>query len=257
MLEGVLAKVSIITVARNCEQVVGGAIESVRRQRYPNIDYVFVDGGSDDGTNEIVRRNLDRISIHVSEPDGGIYFAMNKGLKLASGEIVGFLNADDFFVDGDCIADIAAAFRGDSGERPADVVYGDIEYVDSSQPAKRVRLWRAGRFASTSLKWGWMPPHPSFYVRRDLISRLGGFDTRFRIAADYDLMLRCLTTPGVRVQYVPRVLVRMRAGGVSNGTLRMIIRKTCEDVQVLRKLGMGGIWTVIWKNLRKVGQFFQ
>lgn len=189
----------------------------------------------------------------VSEPDEGIYHALNKGLSLASGDVVGFLHADDFYADPEVLTRVAEAFADDS----VDAVYGDLVYVNKSDPDKVIRYWKAGHFEFSKLARGWMPPHPTFYVRRTVYERFGGFDTSFHIAADYDCMLRMLSQANLNVRYIPEVLVKMRVGGKSNRSLKNILIKMNEDARALKKNGVGGLGTLVGKNLSKVPQFFR
>jgi glycosyltransferase len=245
-------KVTIITVSYNSATTIVDTLQSVARQSHPDIEHIIVDGGSKDDTLAIVYADGCRVSRIVSEADRGIYDAMNKGLRLATGEIVGFLNADDMLATPDTVARIAAA-----ASPGADVVYGDLVYVNKDCPTEVVRYWIGGAFSTSRLRYGWMPPHPTLYVRRTVQEALGSFDLRLRIAADYDFMLRCLSRPNIRVAYLPEVLVHMRTGGVSNRSLTALLNKSREDLFALRKNGVGGWLTLLCKNARKVPQFFQ
>jgi glycosyltransferase len=244
-------KVSIITVAYNSAATIASTLASVEEQTHPDIEHIVVDGRSTDATMAIVERYRARLAHVVSEPDQGIYDAMNKGIALATGGIVGFLNADDVLNDAGAVAGIAAAAAAG-----ADVVYADLVYVRNDDLRRIVRRWRSGAFHRSRLSFGWMPPHPTFYVRRSLLHEVGGFDTSLRIAADYDLMLRCLTRPATTVAYLPQVVVRMRTGGVSNATLTSMMRKSREDLLALRRHRVGGWMTLFAKNLRKLPQYF-
>ena len=189
----------------------------------------------------------------ISERDQGIYDALNKGIKHATGDVVGFLHADDVFENSEVLSKVAVAF-----EDPAiDAVYGDLVYVRHDDIGQVIRYWRSGLYDDAALSRGWMPPHPTFYVRRSVYERLGGFDTRYRIAADYDTVLRFLAIGKIRAAYIPEVLVRMRAGGISNRSLKTIVRKSLEDMDVLRRNKVGGFRTLAWKNLSKLGQFWK
>jgi len=244
-------KVSIVTVSFNSAATIADTLRSVREQTHPDIEHIVVDGGSSDETLAIVRREGSHVARVLSEPDGGIYDAMNKGITLASGDMVGFLNADDMLASPRVVADMAAAAAG------ADVLYGDLVYVKKDRPTEVVRYWRSGAYARSRLRYGWMPPHPTLYVRLDLARRLGGFDLQLRIAADYEFMLRCLAkVPDDRVRYLPQVLVRMRTGGASNRSLQALLSKSLEDLRALRKNSVGGWFALICKNARKLPQFF-
>jgi glycosyltransferase len=245
-------KITVITVAFNSASTIGDTLRSVAAQSYPLIEHVVIDGASTDDTLAIVRTHGATVKHLVSEPDDGIYDAMNKGLQLATGDFVGFLNADDSFADTNAVRHIAeAAFRPET-----DVVYGDLMYVRKDAPEQPVRYWRSGEFHPSRLRFGWMPPHPTLYVRRSRIQEIGAFEASFRIAADYEFTLRYLSWPGIKVVYVPEVLVRMRTGGASNRSLGALLKKSGEDLRALRQNNAGGIFTLMSKNLRKLPQFF-
>lgn len=244
-------KVTIITVAYNSAGTIADTLASAAAQTHRDIEHIVIDGCSTDATVDIVHR-YPHVAYCVSGPDEGIYDAMNKGIALATGELVGFLNADDMLASPKAVARIAQAAAAPS----VGAVYGDLIYVRQDRPAQTLRHWRSGQFTPAQLRLGWMPPHPTFYVRRSLLTQLGGFDTRLRIAADYDFMLRCLRLPGMQVAYVPEVLVKMRTGGASNRSLRAMLRKSREDLDALRRSGVGGVGTLLCKNLRKLPQFF-
>ena len=244
-------KITLITVAYNSAATIADTLASVAAQTHAEIEHIVIDGQSTDATIEIVRRHGAHVSTLVSEPDDGIYDAMNKGIALATGELIGFLNADDVLNGNDAVSSVArAAATG------CEVVYADLVYVRNDDLDRVVRHWRSGGFRRSRLRFGWMPPHPTFYVRRELLREVGGFDTSFRIAADYDFMLRCLARPAVKVSYVPQVLVRMRTGGVSNAGLSSMLRKSREDLVALRRHSIGGLLTLVAKNLRKLPQYF-
>jgi glycosyltransferase len=242
-------KITIITVAYNSAGTIADTLASVAAQTHADIEHIVVDGGSTDGTQAVVNARGSAVSRFVSERDAGIYDAMNKGLAMATGDWVGFLNADDAFAHTHIVAAIAKAAASD-----ADVIYGDLLYV-GEESGRTVRYWRAGRFQPRRLRLGWMPPHPTLYVRRSLMKTVGGFDTTLRIAADYEYMLRLLTRPSVRVRYLPQVLVRMRTGGASNRSARAVFVKSSEDLTALRRHRVGGWFSLACKNLRKLSQF--
>lgn len=245
-------KLSIITVSFNSAATIADTLRSVREQTHPDIEHIIVDGGSTDGTLAIVQREGAHVTQVVSEPDAGIYDAMNKGFALASGELVGFLNADDMLASPGSMAAVAATATVTN----ADVVYGDLLYVHKDRPDRMIRYWRSGLFAASRLRYGWMPPHPTLYVRRTLLAESGLFDTRLRIAADYDFILRYLSRPGMQVGYVPKVLVKMRLGGASNRSLGAVFQKSREDLIALKQNNVGGLMTLLCKNARKLPQFF-
>ena len=248
-----LSKISIITASFNSEATIHGAISSVNDQSYPNIEHVFIDGASNDRTLEIVKEESRVENSIISEPDTGIYDALNKGIQHATGDVIGFLHADDYLNDSYVLESIAERFTCSQTQ----AVYGDLIYVSRENSEKVIRYWRAGPFSESRLKWGWMPPHPTFYVRRSWYERIGGFDTKYRIAADYDSILKLFSHPDFQVEYIPEVLVKMRLGGISNNSLRSIIQKMQEDLRVVRSSGLGGIGTLLGKNLQKLQQFWK
>lgn len=246
-----MLKISVITAVYNNHETISAALDSALDQAGVDIELVVIDGGSTDGTLEILRSYADRLHVLVSEPDRGIYDALNKGIQRASGEVVGFLHSDDLFADADVLSRIAAAFV-DLG---VGAVYGDLLYVRRDNPDEVVRYWRSGEYSERRMGWGWMPPHPTLYIRRYVYEQHGLFDTSFRIAADYDFILRTLGQNRLGVRYIPEVLVKMRVGGASNRSLRNIVRKSSEDLWALRRNGVGGFGALMWKNLSKLPQF--
>lgn len=244
-------KISVVTAVFNCAGTVAEALASVRAQIGPQVEHIVIDGASSDGTLPILQAHQAQLAALVSEPDQGIYDALNKGIRRASGDVVGFLHADDLFESPDSLARVAAAFA----DPAVDAVYGDLVYVRQQDPTQVVRYWRAGPFVPGCLARGWMPPHPTFYVRRAVYERLGLFDTRFRIAADYESILRFLGHGGVRSVYLPQVLVRMRLGGISNESVSSMVRKSREDYAAMRMHGIGGMQALLRKNLTKLPQF--
>jgi glycosyltransferase len=244
--------ISVITAVYNRVGTVGQALASVQAQNWPDVQHIVIDGGSTDGSLAVLQAQRDRLAVLVSERDGGIYDALNKGLALATGDVVGFMHSDDYYADDGVLADVACAFA----DPAVDAVYGDLDYVAQADGARIVRHWRAGVASPDRLRRGWMPPHPTLYVRRRVIEQWGGFDTSLRIAADYESVLRYFVRGQVRAAYIPRVLVKMRLGGESNRSLARIWRKTQEDYRALRANGVGGVTALAWKNLSKLGQFF-
>lgn len=246
-------KISVITATYNCGKTLRTTLESIAAQTYPDIEHLVMDGGSSDDTLDIVHGWTAHPLSLESGRDKGIYDALNKGINKASGEIVGFLHADDVLQDESVLKRIAHAFE----DPKVQVVYGDLVYVDQEDLGRVVRTWRSGEFEPRKLRHGWMPPHPTFYARRSLYEHRGGFDLRYRIAADYDCMLRLLVSGGVKVKYIPEILVRMRMGGVSNRSLRNMLQKSREDLEIAgRNLG-GGVKTIALKNVSKISQFWK
>ena len=245
-------KISIITITYNSAKTVQRALESVQSQTYKDIEHVIVDGASTDGTKELIEAYAKQHKNvrWISEKDKGIYDALNKGIKLATGDIIGFLHSDDMLYSADSIGQIAAAFE----DKNVNVVYGDLQYCSGG---KVVRRWKSNDFNPRALKYGWMPPHPTVYVRREVYQQVGEYDEWFRISADYDMMLRIFTA-GYKSKYIPEVLVSMETGGASNKNTKARLSKTQEDYIVLKKNHVGaGYLTVACKQLRKLRQFLR
>ena len=243
-------KISIITAVYNREATVAEAIESVARHSYSGIEHLIIDGASSDGTLAAIEPYHRPTMRVVSEPDKGIYDALNKGLAMATGEIAGLVHSDDFLAHDRVIEQVMAAFA----DPAVDAVYGDLDYVSAANPETIVRRWKAGAFSPAMLRRGWMPPHPALFVRRRLWEQHGMFDTRYRIAADYDAILRWFGSGTICAVYLPQVLVKMRTGGASNRSLGRIVLKSREDYRALRANGIGGLGALAVKNLSKVSQ---
>jgi len=245
-------KISVITAVYNRRDTIADAIRSLQGQAYGDYEHMVVDGGSADGTLEVLRSFDDPRMKLTSEPDQGIYDALNKGMERASGDVIGLMHSDDFFASTKVLEQVAEAFTDPS----IDAVYGDLQYVSAKNKNQVIRHWTAGEFSSAKLKRGWMPPHPTLYIRKGVIDRWGGYDTSYRIAADYDAILRWFGQGQVRAKYVPEVFVKMRVGGESNQSLRKILRKSREDYRALQTNRIGGLGALVFKNLSKVNQFF-
>lgn len=244
-------RISVITAIWNSADTVRDCLASLAAQSFTDVEHIVIDGASTDGTYELLKAESSQIAKLISEPDDGIYDALNKGIDKAQGDVIGFLHADDVFGDEMALQRVADAFSDPS----VGVCYGDLVYVYRENPDRVLRYWKAGEYSKSALRRGWMPPHPTFYVRRSIYERFGGFDTSYRIASDYDCMLRILSGIEGRVAYIPEVQVRMRVGGTSNRSLRNIFQKSKEDYRALRANGVGGLGTLVWKNLSKLGQF--
>ncbi|MBK1718332.1 glycosyltransferase family 2 protein [Thiocystis violacea] len=249
-------QLTLVTASYNAVQTLAETLGSVGVQQGLTLEYLLIDGGSSDGTVDLIRAESARpgtpVSRWQSEPDRGIYDALNKGIALATGEVLGFLHADDVLAHPRVLQRVADCFADPS----VMACYGDLDYVWRDEPARVARHWSSGPFDPKRLRWGWMPPHPTLYVRRSWYEANGVFDTRYRIAADYDLMLRLLSGLTARqVVYLSEVLVRMRTGGASNRSLRNILRKSAEDYRALSSNGIGGVGALAWKNLSKLSQF--
>ncbi|WP_417273522.1 glycosyltransferase family 2 protein [Celeribacter halophilus] len=244
-------KFSIITAAYNREATIGQALRSVASQSHANVEHVIIDGASEDRTLAEITHHKTPNMLVISEPDKGIYDALNKGLNMATGDIIGLMHSDDFFAHKDVLTNVARKFSATL----SDAVYGDLDYVSAEDTNKVIRHWVSGEYTPDKLRRGWMPPHPALFLRKSVIDRWGGYDTSFRIAADYDSILRYFGRGNISAAYLPEVLVKMRVGGESNRSVERIIRKSREDYRALKKNEIGGLGALMWKNLSKLRQF--
>jgi glycosyltransferase involved in cell wall biosynthesis len=244
-------KISLITVAYNAEKTIERSIISVLGQKFNNVQYILIDGGSTDDTKNIIERYRDKISIVVSEPDNGIYDAMNKGIALADGDIIGTINADDFLADDSVLTDVAEAFA----RQGTDILYGDLDFINPDE--KIVRKWRSGKYRRGMFNRGWMPPHPTFYCRKSLFDTHGAYSLEYGSAADYELMLRFIHAHKANVFYLNRIMVKMYAGGVSNKNIGNRVKALLYDLKAMRNNDILFPYiTIIFKPLRKIMQFF-
>ena len=246
-------KISVVTSVFNRVDQVADTIASVRAQSYASVEHIVQDGGSTDGTLAVLEGLKTPDMKYESARDGGIYEGINRGIARASGDVIGLMHSDDLFAATDILELVAEAIS----DGDVDGVYGDLVYVRSDDPTHVVRGWRSGAYSPERLRLGWMPPHPTLYLRREVFERWGHYDTSFRIAADYEAMLRWLLQGQIRLAYIPRVMVRMRVGGESNRSIGSILRKSLEDYRAMRRHDVGGIGTLLSKNFRKLGQFAQ
>jgi len=243
-------KISVVTAVYNRAETIGDTLKSVQRQKTVEIEHIIQDGGSTDGTLDVISQFNSRNTNVKCEPDDGIYDAINRGIRRATGDIVGLLHSDDVFASDTVLAQISSAF-----EPGIDGVYGDLNYVASDDLSRILRRWRSGTYTREKLRRGWMPPHPTLYLRREVFDRWGYYDPKMKIAADYDAMLRWLIQGQIQLAYVPKVLVTMRTGGASNRSLSQLLRKSHEDYTAIRRNGAGGLGTLALKNLSKLHQF--
>jgi len=246
-------KISIITAVYNNKTSIASCIDSVISQTYKNIEYIVIDGGSMDGTIDILSQYKNKIDILISEQDKGIYDALNKGVSCATGEVIGFLHSDDTFNNSETIEKIAETFSN----KNVDGIYGNLLYVDGKNPQKIIRNWQSLQYTQKMLRQGWMPPHPTLFLKRKVYSDIGNFNLKYRIAADYDFMVRVLNSNKYNIEYHPIYITLMRVGGASNKSLKNIIKKSLEDYKVIRKNKIGGIGTLFQKNFSKLGQFLK
>ena len=246
------ATITVITPVWNNVDVIGDCLRSIKSQTTA-CQHIIVDGGSIDGTLEIIRQHKMPDAVLISEPDRGMYDAINKGLALASGEVVGILNADDFYPTTDVLEKIALAFA----DPKVDASYGDLLYVDREDTSRVTRTWRSGQYRREKFYAGWMPPHPTFYLRRRLYREHGGYRLDLGTAADYELMLRMLLQHQAAAAYIPQVLVHMRNQGMSNASISNRLKANRNDRKAWQVNGLRPRpWTLLAKPLRKVGQWF-
>lgn len=243
-------KISIITAVYNNRETIESSLLSALGQQGPEVELIVIDGGSTDGTLDVINKYKDRIAVIVSGKDGGIYYALNEGLRRSTGEVVGILHSDDVYEGPGVLAKVAGVFS----EKKTDAVYGDLVYT--RKDGRLLRYWKAGYYDASRLRNGWMPPHPSFFAKRSVYEKYGFFNTEFRIAADYELMTRFLFKYGISAAYLPEVLVKMRVGGKSNKNLANIIAKSREDYRIIKMHSVGGLGALFLKNITKVHQFF-
>ncbi len=265
-------KLSIITATYNSAETLRDCLKCIKGQTTADIEHILIDGASTDGTLELIKDycsysaprdpHSSPLSRYISEPDNGIYDAMNKGVNLATGEVIGILNSDDFYPDHDTLAKVAQVFE----DPQVDVCYGDLLYVaeksgeareEKGEGFKIVRYWRSGGFTPGKFYWGWMPPHPTFFVRKSVYDRYGLYNLNLGSAADYEIMLRFLLKHRVKAAYIPEVLVHMRTGGVSNATVNNRIQANIMDRKAWEVNDLKPYpWTMLLKPIRKIPQWF-
>lgn len=237
--------VSIITVCFNSAKTIRETIDSVLLQDYPTIQYIIVDGGSVDGTVDIVREYEERIDVFISEPDRGIYDAMNKGIRAATGEVVGMLNSDDIYADPHVVSELMRALC----EQDVEAVFADLVYVDQTDTSRVRRYYDSGRWRPSRFRFGWMPAHPTFFIKRQWYVRYGLFSLDYRVAADFEMLVRLLHTGRASYAHVGRPIVRMRVGGISTSGLR---HRLLHNREIVRACRANGIWTTLPLVLLKI-----
>jgi glycosyltransferase involved in cell wall biosynthesis len=250
-------KISVITASYNNGDTIDQTIRSVCEQRHDDVEHIIIDGGSTDRTMEVISScRCSRPGLEmkvVSEKDSGVYDAMNKGISLAQGEIVGFLNADDAFVDHNVLRDVAYALR----DEEIDACYGDLVYVAKDDPQKVVRYWRSTPHVKGLFAKAWVPPHPTFYARKRVYEWYGMFDLTYALAADYEFMARVMERHAIATRYIPQVMVKMRCGGVTNRSIQNMLRQNVEIVRACRANGIDLVLPVFFarKILNRIRQF--
>lgn len=243
--------ISIITASFNSEKTIGDTLESVKCQEYNNIEHLVIDGLSTDNTLHIVGQ-YSHIARVISGKDKGIYDAMNKGLQVATGEVIGILNSDDIYIDNKVLKEVADLFQDDR----IDACYADLQYVDEGDTNKLVRYWKSGKYKKSHFFYGWMPPHPTLFLRRRVYDKVGHFNLALKTAADYELMLRVFVSHDFNIQYLPRVIVKMRTGGASNASLMRRLQANQEDRLAWKINNLKPyFFTLYLKPFRKIFQF--
>lgn len=236
-----LHRVSIITVCYNSCKTIATTLESVRSQTWPFIEHIVIDGDSTDGTQNVINNNSSRIAYFVSEPDRGIYDAMNKGLAQATGDIICFLNSDDLYASPNVIARVVTQMN----ERNLEALYGDVIFFNAALPDRTIRRYRSNNFTPKRLAWGWMPAHPALFMTADVYRRTGNFDIRYQIAADYDFIIRAFWKQQLKAEYIQEVLVRMQNGGISTGKWQNKLILNREVLTACRRNGVPTNWLKI------------
>ena len=247
----VTMKITVVTAVCDSEATVEEAIASIARQTYPDVEHIVIDGNSKDGSLAAIKRAAHHRMVLFSEPDTGIYDALNKGIGRATGDVIGFVHSDDFLAHEKVLERICTVFS----DPEVEAVFSDLDYVSQANASRVIRSWATGHFSPGRLRRGWMPAHPTLYLRRGVYTRCGVFDTRFGISADYDFILRYFSQAPGKSVYIPEVLYKMRLGGVSNRNKHTIFQKMKEDYWAIRRHRVGGIMTLIGKNVSKIKQF--
>ena len=227
-------KISVITVCYNSAQTLGRALQSVADQNWPDVEHIVIDGGSTDNTADILEAFRSRLAYVVSEPDKGIYDAMNKGLAQASGDVICFLNADDQYASNDVLSIVATEMQ----DRKIDALAGNAVFFKAGNPSKVVRRYRSDRFTPERLSWGWMPAHPALFLRSEIVRRVGSFKSDYKIAGDFEFIIRAFHGHSVRYRHLPKILVRMQTGGISTGGWRSKLQLNREVLRACRENGL-------------------
>ncbi|MDM8540770.1 glycosyltransferase family 2 protein [Desulfococcaceae bacterium HSG9] len=250
-------RISIITATFNSAHTIKSCLTSLKKQTY-KFEHIIIDGGSADGTIEILNQESQKDALIISEPDRGLYDALNKGIQSASGDVIGFLHADDVFADCDVLADVAAMFELSLKNGSMASCYGDLVYVRADYTKQVVRYWKSSEFDKRRFYYGWMPPHPTFFVRKSVYQKYGCFNLELGTSADYELMLRFLLKHGITCGYIPRILVKMRTGGVSNASVKNRLLANYNDRRAWRINGLKPFpWTLYLKPLSKIVQYIR
>ena len=252
-------KVSIITLTYNSIKTISQTIDSILSQNYKNIEKIWIDNCSNDGTTEYLQKKKDKSTRLLIEKDKGICFAFNKGLSLATGNIIGFLHSDDTFNTSGDISLIVKTFKNNQ----INMTYSDLEYVNEKN--RLIRYWKADAndfnikdksYFEKKIRYGWMPPHPTTYFKKKFLYQISNYNTKYKVSFDYDFLMRALKHQEIRAFYIPKVIVKMKIGGNSNKSIKNILLKIFEDLKIIKKNNIGGSFTLLLKNIIKIKQFF-
>ena len=247
-------KVSIITVVLNNVKYIEACIQSVINQDYENIEYIIIDGGSTDGTIDVIKKYEDKITVWISEPDDGMYYAINKGIDMSSGDIIGILHSDDLYIDAHVISHVVRKFGKDN----VDSVYADLVYVERNNLSHVVRYYDSSVFQISKFAYGWMPAHPSCFIRKNVYAKYGLYKTDYIIAADYELLVRFYAKHRVSYSYLPKIIVKMRSGGLSTRNFKSNVILNREIVRACRENGIEtNMFKVYSKYFVKLAQLFK
>jgi glycosyltransferase len=247
--------ITVLTATYNSSRFLKDALQSFVQQNHAKKELIVIDGASKDNTLSVLQEFQHNISQQLSEPDQGIYDALNKGISLAKGDVIGILHSDDYFASNEVLSQVAKLFKEDS---QLEAVYGDLDYISRDDTDRIIRKWISGDYQYQKLKQGWMPPHPALFIKKDCFTKYGNYNLAYKSAADYDLILRFLYKHQIKTNYLPQVLVNMRVGGLSNQSLKNRIRANQEDYQALKSNGVKfPLMVSIIKPLRKLGQYFK
>lgn len=243
-------KISIITSTYNSESTLEQTFHSLYEQAYSNLEHIIIDGGSTDSTIKIIEKFKNANTIFISEPDDGVYDAFNKGLAEATGDIVGFLHSDDMFASSDVLSSIAEEFEKNN----VDFIYGDLCIIKRNDENSIIRYWKSEPYVDGMLNNGWMPPHPTLFIKNAVYKKLGLYDKSYNISADYLFIINLFQAPNLEFSYMNKIITKQRVGGVSSRNLKSIILKSSEDLNIIRKNSLGGISVLIKKNFYKLRQ---
>jgi glycosyltransferase involved in cell wall biosynthesis len=247
-------KISIITAVYNRNNTIERALMSIKKQTYKNIELIIIDGGSKDGTINTIKNIIDENDIFISESDNGIYDALNKGISLSSGEVIAFLHSDDMYINDAVLLNVAKCFS----DKSIDVVYGDISFFYPKNPLKVIRKYKSDCLSRKNLAWGKMPAHPAIFIKRQIYSEIGLFDSDFNIAADYEFLCRAVTHKSLKTHYLPKVLVKMQLGGKSTQGIKNTILLNKEVMMAIKKNGIyTNLFMIMSKYPSKILQFFR